>query len=128
MRWLGGILLILHGLVHLWYVTLSQGWVGFQPDMGWTGRSWLLSGFFPSSLTRAMASALFALAAVAFITSGAGVFSRAEWVNPLLVASTILSSVVILLFWDGGMEKLVQKGLLGFVINLAVLGIIFLIK
>jgi hypothetical protein len=30
--------------------------------------------------------------------------------------------VVILVFWDGSAEKLVQKGLLGFIINLIILG------
>ena len=27
------------GLLHLWYVTLSQRWTEFQPEMGWTGES-----------------------------------------------------------------------------------------
>jgi len=38
-----GIFILLHGLVHMWYVTLSQGWVEFQANMGWTGKSWLLT-------------------------------------------------------------------------------------
>lgn len=38
-----GAFVVLHGLVHVWYVTLSQGLVEFQPEMGWSGRSWALS-------------------------------------------------------------------------------------
>jgi hypothetical protein len=32
-----GVFIVLHGLVHVWYVTLSQRWVEFQPEMVWTG-------------------------------------------------------------------------------------------
>lgn len=37
------VFLVLHGLVHLWYVVLSQGWVEMEDAMGWNGQSWLLS-------------------------------------------------------------------------------------
>jgi len=43
-RVLSGVFFVLHGLVHLWYVVLSQRLVAFQADMGWTGESWLLTG------------------------------------------------------------------------------------
>jgi hypothetical protein len=39
LRILFGIFVVLHGLVHLWYVVLSQRLVEFQADMGWTGES-----------------------------------------------------------------------------------------
>jgi len=29
--------LILHGLVHLWYLVLAFRLVEYKPDMGWTG-------------------------------------------------------------------------------------------
>ena len=38
---LTGSILILHGLVHMWFVTLSQGLVEYRSDRGWTGKSWL---------------------------------------------------------------------------------------
>lgn len=31
-----GVFLALHGLVHLWYVVLSQGWVEVEDQMGTT--------------------------------------------------------------------------------------------
>lgn len=121
LRVLAGVFLILHGLVHLWYFTLSQRLVTFQPEMGWTGRSWLLSRFVQESSLRTIASALYVLAAIAFIFGSVGIFLRADWIRPVLIGSAIFSSTAILLFWDGSGEMLVQKGVLGLAINLAIL-------
>ena len=38
-----GLFIVLHGLVHLWYFTLSQRLVEFKPQMGWSGRSWVFT-------------------------------------------------------------------------------------
>jgi hypothetical protein len=96
-RFLIGLFVILHGLVHLWFFTLSQGLVEFKPEMGWTGRSWILSNFLGDSTTRFIASTLFVLAAIAFVISGVGIFARAEWWWPMLVGSTIFSCSIIFL-------------------------------
>ena len=116
-----GLFILLHGLVHLWYFTLSLQWVEFQPEMGWTGRSLLLSNFVPESTLRPAASILYGLAAAAFVVSGIGIFIRADWVRPVLIGAALFSSVLILLFWDGGGDMLVQKGILGLLINLVIL-------
>jgi hypothetical protein len=118
-----GIFVFLHGLVHFWYVTLSQGWVEYQADMGWTGQSWLLSGFVPSGARGLAATIFYALAGIAFAASGIGLLSQAEWTRPLLVASAGVSSAVILVFWDGNTQLLVQKGLIGLLINLVIIGV-----
>ena len=34
LRFLIGVFIVLHGLVHLWYVTLSQRLIEFQAEMG----------------------------------------------------------------------------------------------
>ena len=67
-----GVFLSLHGLVHLWYVTLSQGWVEFQADMGWTGKSWILSHIMESELVQSAATVLYGLAAALFLGAGIG--------------------------------------------------------
>lgn len=108
-RFLIGLFTILHGLVHLWYFTLSQRLVEFKPEMGWTGRSWIFSNLLGESTTRVLASSLFVLAAIAFVISGFGIFIRAAWWWPMLVGSALLSSLILLLFWDGGMQLIVQK-------------------
>jgi hypothetical protein len=121
LRFLFGFFIILHGLVHLWYVTLSQRWVEFQPEMGWSGQSWLLMNRLGETPLRSLASALYVLAAVLFVAAGAGIFLRAGWWRPVLIGSAAFSSVVILLFWDGRPELLVQKGLIGLLINMIIL-------
>lgn len=116
--------LVLHGLVHLWYFTLSRGLVAFQPEMGWTGNSWLFSNLLGNPATRSLASALYPLAALLFVVAGIGVFGRFEWARPLLLGTAAFSAALILLFWDGQGQLLVEKGILGLLINL---GLIFLL-
>jgi hypothetical protein len=39
----------------------------------------------------------------------------------VVIGSAALSTAVILLFWDGGLQMLVQKGLIGLLINVGIL-------
>ena len=127
-RFLIGLFIILHGLVHLCYFTLSQRLVEFKPEMGWTGKSWIFSNLLGGSITRVLASSLFVLAAIAFVISGFGIFFSAPWWWPTLVGSALLSSVILLLFWDGDMQPIVPKGLIGFLISIAILFILLILK
>jgi hypothetical protein len=127
-RFLFGLFIILHGLVHLWYFTLSQRLVEFKPEMGWTGESWIFSTLLAPSTTRLLASALFVLATVAFVIRGFGIFFRTEWWRPMLLGSALFSSVILCLLWDGTMQFLVQKGLVGFLISLTILIALLLLK
>lgn len=121
-----GIFILLHGLVHLWYVVLSFQWVEFQPDMGWKGESWLLSAFLPQTALRSLAGGLFILATMAFIFSSIGIFLQAGWLETAILAAAIFSSLVLILFWDGKPEMLVQKGLIGVLINLVIIALVLL--
>ncbi len=123
-----GLFIILHGLVHFWFFTLSRRLVEFQPEMGWTGDSWLLSKLLEEPALRFLASVLYALAAIAFVAAGVGIFARAGWWRPVLAGSALFSSITILLFWDGAMPMLVQKGLIGLLINGVILIVLFLMK
>jgi hypothetical protein len=127
-RILIGLFIILHGLVHLWYFTLSQGLVEFQTEMGWTGRSWLLSNFLGDSISRSFAGVFYVLATIAFVVSGIGLFTNAEWLPPVLAGSAVFSSAVILLFWDGNSQMLVQKGFVGLLINVVILIALLVLK
>jgi len=120
---LTGIFIILHGLVHLWYVVLSLNLVEYQPDMGWTGTSWLLSGILQESTLRMASAGLFIISTLAFVISGIGIFIDADWLDPVILVSAILSSVVLIVFWDGSFEMIVQKGLIGVLINLVVIAV-----
>jgi hypothetical protein len=121
-----GIFVILHGLVHFWFVTLSQGWVEFQADMGWTGSSWLLVNFLGAGFLRGLTSVLYGLAAVTFLVAGAGLLSKQDWSRPWLMVASLISALSIVVFWDGSFSLLVQKGLLGLLISLGLLAAVLL--
>jgi len=128
LRFVISLFIVLHGLVHLWYFTLSQRLVEFKPEMGWSGRSWIFTNFLGDSTTRSLASVLYVLATIAFVVSGIGLLLRAEWWRPVLVGSAVFSAAIILLLWDGGLQLLVNKGLVGFTISVMILVALLLLK
>lgn len=128
LRILSAIFIVLHGLVHMWYVALSQGWVEFEPEMGWTSESWLLSRFLSESATRSLAGVLFTLGTIAFVVSGVGILARAGWWRSALLGSAIYSTAMVLLYWDGVLEMIVEKGLIALLINAGVIVAVFLLK
>ena len=123
---LTGIFVILHGLVHMWYVVLSYQWVEFQPEMGWSGKTGLFSSSLPQPTVRSIAGILFIIATIGFVISGIGIFIQADWLNPVLLSSAVFSSIILLLFWDGKLEMLVQKGIIGLLINLAIIAVVLI--
>ena len=116
-----GIFILLHGLVHLWYFTLSRGLVEFKPDMGWTGKSWLLTPMLGDETTRTLAGIFYVLATFLFVISSIGIFSRGAWNTQALWIASIFSSAVILICWDGHTQMAVQKGVVGLAINMAII-------
>lgn len=115
-----GVFLALHGLVHLWYVALSRGWVEVEEQMGWNGRSWLLSSSLPEATILSLASALYVVVGAAFVAGGVGYALGRDWATPVLLGAAALSTVVLVAMWDGEFDLLVEKGVLGVLINLAV--------
>lgn len=120
MEFVVGLFLMLHGLVHIWYVVLAQRAVEFQAEMGWTGESWLLTPLAGDTATRALATGLYLLATLGFVASALGVFTGQAWWKQATIAAAVFSAVVILIFWDGGMTMLMQRGLLGLLIDVAI--------
>lgn len=116
-----GIFVLLHGLVHMWFVTLSQGWVEFQTDMGWTGKSWLLTNWMGQDLIKNAATTMYGLATLLYLVAGIGLLAKQNWTQPWMIGASIVSVVAILVFWDGNFSLLVQKGLLGFLISVGLL-------
>ena len=125
LRLLLGFFVILHGLVFFWYVVLSREWVPFEPEMGWTGESWLLSRVLERDALRTLATVLYGLALLAFVIGGFGILLNAGWVRPWLTGAVIYSSLVILLYWDGNPTRIVEKGLLGLAINAALMVLVW---
>lgn len=123
---LSSIILMLHGLVHLWYIVLIQRWVEFQSEMGWTGFSWLFSSWMGERAVSWLATISYALSAAGFVIGGAGTLADQEWSRPWIIGSALLSTLTLIAFWDGRFGMLVEKGLLGLAINLAVLVVVLL--
>lgn len=124
MKTLLSVFIILHGLVHIWYILIITRIVDFTPDMGWTGRSWLLSEYLSGTAIRYIAVLLYLLATLLFVTSGIANLINLEWYKTLLFAAAFLSSITIIIFFDGKLDLLIQKGLLGLLINLIIISII----
>ena len=119
------IFIILHGLVHLWYVTLSLRLIPYQPEMGWSGESWLLTNMLGDGGARSIASILYTLAFLGFAAAGAGMLMEQQWFRPVMMASAVLSFIAIGLFWDGKPSQIVEKGIIGFAISmLAIVGLL----
>jgi hypothetical protein len=116
-RALFGIFVILHGLVHLWFVVLSQELIEVKPEMGWTPQSWLFTGLIGDTATRWLVTVVSILLALTFTAGGIGLFTRASWWRPVVIGASVASAALILLYWDGGTQLLVEKGLVGFLID-----------
>ena len=116
---------VLHGLVHLWYVVLSNNWVAVEDAMGWNGHSWLLSPQLPSGTILSLASGLYLIVTIGFVVGAVGYWLDEKWATTLLASAALLSSAVLVVMWDGRPDLLVEKGILGILINIGILVFLF---
>lgn len=123
-----GIFIVLHGLVHLLYFGQSAGYFELQPGMLWPDGSWVFSRLLGDAGGRNLASILLVLAAVVFVAGGIGFFAKQVWWRPTIVVAAAFSSLIYLLFWDGGWTHLDNKGGIGILINLAILATLFVFR
>jgi hypothetical protein len=121
LKFIFGVFIVLHGLVHLLYFGHSQRLFELRPEMVWPDGSWAFSNLLGDEATRTLASIAYASAAIGFVAGGLGVLVSQAWWRPVIVASAAFSVVVIILFWDGKVQMLADKGGLGLLINLAIL-------
>jgi hypothetical protein len=49
------------------------------------------------------------------------VFARQAWWRPVVVSVAVFSSIIYILFWDGSLQSLDNKGGVGILINIAIL-------
>ena len=116
-----GVFLVLHGLVHLLYLGQSARLFELQPGMVWPDGSWAFSKLLGYEANRILASVSMILAAIGFVAGGIGVFAMQGWWRPVVAGSAAFSAVVLILFWDGQVQMLANKGGIGLLINLAIL-------
>lgn len=120
------VFIVLHGLVHLLYVGQSQRLFELQPGMTWPDGSWVFSRPLGDEATRVLASACCVLAAIGFVAGGAGLLLRQAWWRPVVVGAAAFSAIMLLLLWDGRMQRLDDQGGIAILINLAILTLLLI--
>jgi len=128
LRFIIGVFIVLHGLVHLLYFGQSRRLFELQPGMVWPEGSWAFSKLLGDEATRLLASISCVLAAIGFVAGGTGILVRQAWWRPVVVGSAAFSAVILILFWDGEMQKLDDKGGIGLLINIAILVAVLILR
>ena len=123
-----GLLVLLHGLVHLLYFGQSARRFELKPGMAWPDGSWAFSRLLGDQATRNLASLLLILTATGFVVGGVGMLVGLTWWRPVVVGAAAFSSVVYLLLWNGRLQDLDGQGSIGILINLAILILAFVIQ
>jgi hypothetical protein len=123
-----GIFLILHGLVHLLYFGQSWRLFELQPQMIWPDGSWAFSRLLGDETIRLLACVACVLAAIGFVTGGAGVLVGQSWWRPIIIGVSIFSPILYLLFWNGKMQQLANQGAVGILINFAILVVVLILQ
>lgn len=116
-----GIFIVLHGLVHLLYFGQSARYFELQPGMVWPDGAWAFSKLLGDEKTRILASVLLVLAAGGLVVGGAGVLLKQTWWRPVVMSVATFSAVIYILFWDGALQNLDNKGVFAILINGAIL-------
>jgi hypothetical protein len=120
-RFVFGIVIVLHGLVHLLYFGQSRRLFELRPGMAWPDGSWALARPIGVRATRWLAGVGCLLATAGFVAGGVGLFLDQAWWRPAVVSTAVFSSILFVLFWDGTRQKLSDQGALAVLINAAIL-------
>jgi hypothetical protein len=80
-----------------------------------------LTGSLGLPTTRILGAIFFtAITSLFVITAGAVAFKQ-SWATTWLLWTSVASSIGLILFWDGILEDIVSKGLIGLAINIGLL-------
>jgi hypothetical protein len=116
-----GVFLVLHGLVHVLYFGHSRRIFELQHGMVWPDGSWTFSRLLGTEATRDLASVLLIMAAIGFITGGAGTLLNQSWWPPVVLGSAVFSTLIYIFLWDGALQALADKGGVCILLNAAIL-------
>ena len=128
MRIIFGSFVILHGLVHLLYFGQSARYFKLKPGMVWPDGSWAFSKLIGNATSRNLANILLILTAVGLIVGGVGMLVNQAWWQTVVVGVVAFSSFVYILFWNGRMQNLDGQGLVGILINIAILLLALIVR
>jgi len=121
MRFILGVFIVLHGMVHLLYFGQSARYFELKPGMVWPDGSWAFSKLLGNEAARNLASISLILAAMGLMAGGIGILVNQAWWRPVVVGATAFSSIVYVLFWNGRMQNLDAQGTIGILIDMAIL-------
>ena len=127
MKYVLGIFLILHAMVHLLYAGQSARFFELKPGMVWPDAAWAFSRFLGNVTIRNLASLSLLLSAIIFIISGVGILSNQPWAKSLTIGAITFSSIVFILFWNGQLQDLDGQGGIGLIINIVLLVAVLLL-
>jgi hypothetical protein len=120
-RFVFGIVIMLHGLVHLLYFGQSRRFFELRPGMTWPDGSWAFSRLLGVDGTRWLASIACVVATIGFVAGGAGVLLGQAWWRLVVAGTAAFSSILYVLFWDGKRQRLSDQGAIAILINIAIL-------
>ena len=116
-----GVVVVLHGLVHLLYAGHSARWFELKPGMDWPEGSWALARSSGSSSARTRATGALVLATLGFVVGGVGILAGWDWGRSLVAGAAVFSALLFGLMWNGKRENLDGQGAVGFLIDVALL-------
>ena len=122
-----GIIVILHGLVHLLYFGQSARLFELQQGMVWPSGSWVFSKLLGDGIARVLANVSLILAAVGFAVGGLALLFKQAWFQPVVAGAAVLSILIYILFWNGKMLNLDNQGGVGILIDMAILVSMFVL-
>jgi hypothetical protein len=128
MKFIFGIFIVMHGLVHLLYFGQSARYFELKPGMVWPDGSWAFSRLLGNETARNLASILLILAAMGLIVGGVGMLVSQAWWRPVVLGAATFSSLAYILFWNGRMQNLDEQGLVGLLINMSILLAVLLLR
>jgi hypothetical protein len=120
-KFIAGVFLMLHALVHLLYFGQSARLFELKPGMIWPDGSWAFSKLLGDDNTRTLANAFCIIAAAGLLIAGAGIFFSQSWWRTAVIVSALFSGVLYILFWNGRLQHLDGQGAIGLLIDAAIL-------
>jgi hypothetical protein len=127
-RFIVGGFMVLHGLVHLLYFAQSRRLVELQPGMVWPDGAWAFLRLLGEKGTRLLASIACVVGAIGFAVGGTAILARQAWWRPVVVGAAAFSAAVVVLFWNGRLQRLADQGGIALLINLAILAAVLVLR
>ena len=128
MKFIFGVFIVLHGLVHLLYAGQSAKYFELKPGMVWPDGSWAFSRLLGNEATRNLATISLLLAASALVFSGIGIFTTQSWWRPLVVGATAFSSIIYIILLNGSLQNLDGQGMVGLLIDIMIMVSVLILR